>query len=121
MIVPLLKPILQSEHNTRYFLLLASVFTFLISQTIEYSKYYNIEIAGYLNVLSGYMNYHFTLGYVSYFVLGCYINALIMRRTKIKWIGILLWTIGFLWTVFGVFFAARKSIKIRLFIWYNEH
>lgn len=76
-LVPLLRKITEDKRATEYFLGIGFVFTFLIPQAIDLLSRIDYPIVRLLvenfsSVLAS-MEFHFTLGYVYYFVLGFYI------------------------------------------------
>lgn len=89
-IVPFLRKIVYTVELTKYFLALSLVFTFLLPQSIVFvSMAYNkagIVANGILNKIS----FHFTLGYVCYFVCGYYLSKIDINRKK----EIVIYTLG---------------------------
>lgn len=75
--VPVLRKITLSKKTTEYFLIVGTVITFIIPRTTEFLKLLNIPsvtaIAKSINEVTSDMNFHLTLGYVFYFVLGYYL------------------------------------------------
>ena len=74
LIVPLVKKIVESKLLTRYFLVLALVFSFIIPQLIAIIALWNEEFSSVANLIVGKISFHFTVGYVGYFVLGYYLS-----------------------------------------------
>ena len=68
-ITPLLRKITADEKATKYFVIVSLVFTFLIPAVLSIPQ---------LNAVKDYYDnsvfFHFTLGYVSYYVLGYYLD-----------------------------------------------
>ena len=74
LIVPLVRPIAASEALMKYFLLLALVFAFLLPQLITCIPPRYVLLIQTVRQINFYLSFHFTLGYVSYFVLGYYLS-----------------------------------------------
>lgn len=75
-LIPFFKVIINSEILTRYFLLLSLFFTFIIPFVEKICSLQNMQIATLIEGGIGKLNFHFTLGYVSYFILGFYLNKI---------------------------------------------
>ena len=75
MIVPFLKKIVESPSLTRYFLLLALICTFAIPQGISLLSLVNENYGGAVNYVWETFDFHFTLGFVGYFVCGYFISS----------------------------------------------
>lgn len=77
MAVPILRKITASKKITEYFLILGAIMTFIIPRTTEFLKILNIPnvtvIVKSVNAAISDMNFHITLGYAFYFVLGYYL------------------------------------------------
>lgn len=105
-VTPFLRKIVESEELMKYFLGVSLVFTFILPQGISLVTYRFGSIGLELDAILANVNLYFTLGYVSYFVYGYYLN-----RTKIeksRGIIFLLGIIGFLMTII---FTAVLSVK----------
>lgn len=74
MLVPLLRKIVESQKLTKYFLFLSLIFSFFIPQIIDIIQLCNKAVGNVLSEVVDNMHFHFTLGYVGYFVLGYYLN-----------------------------------------------
>lgn len=72
-IVPLLKKIAESYDLIRYFLIVSLIFSFIIPQAMGLIGQTGSEWYGVLNYVRENSYFNFTLGYVSYFVLGYYL------------------------------------------------
>lgn len=86
--IPLIKPIISSEERLKYYLTLAIVFSFIIPEIVTIVNDFAPElvIKGVENVnhdVSN-MNMHIVLGYVSYFVLGYYLNIVDLSKAQRK-------------------------------------
>lgn len=104
MCVPFIKPIVENDNKIRYFLLLAFFFAFIIPEFLTLLNDFgngNVLVIKGANAISTYannMNMYIVLGYASYFVLGYYINKIILskrQRLMIYVIGV----IGFITTI----------------------
>lgn len=73
LIVPFLRPIVRDEKLLRYFLLLTLIFTFLLPQIASAVSLLSWQYCAEFKALTGKFYYHFTLGFVPYFVLGYYL------------------------------------------------
>jgi len=82
-ITPLLRKIVADKNATEYFLLLSILFTFTIPAVI---KIFNLEN---LELLINKIDFHFTLGYVGYYVGGHYLYTYGIRKEYRKYIYIL--------------------------------
>lgn len=99
-IVPLVKPIVQSMELTKYFLLLSLIFTFAIPQAIKLVSLKYPGAGSFVNVVWNKVSFHFTLGYVGYFVLGYYLSKTELSR-KVKRIIYFLSACGCFATIIG--------------------
>lgn len=98
MLVPLLKEIVRNMTLTKYFLFLTLVFTFVLPYIADLFLLIDSSINMIIESGIETINFHFTLGYVGYFVLGYYLNR-INTDGKIKWLIYFLGAIGFIFTV----------------------
>lgn len=73
LIVPFLRAIVRDEKLLRYFLLLTLIFTFLLPQIASAVSLLSWQYCAEFKALTGKFYYHFTLGFVPYFVLGYYL------------------------------------------------
>lgn len=112
MCMPFIKPIVENDVRIRYYLILAFVFAFIVPEVTTLVKDFGnetlIQVVGAINYSVNKMNMHIVLGYISYFVLGYYINKtdLIKRqRIMIYVLGIL----GFMFTVMMDLIVAFKT------------
>ena len=74
MITPLVRKIVESQILTKYFLALALVFTFIFQQGIVIMYVADETIAYLASSIIQNINFHFTLGYIPYFILGYYLS-----------------------------------------------
>lgn len=113
-IVPLLRPICKDIKLTRYFLVLSIFFSFLAPTIIRILTGLDLIMpnstpakgllaANYL--LDEKIHFHFTLGYVAYFVLGYYIHQSSLSSYQRKCIYLL----GVLGALFTIFFSRYVS------------
>lgn len=109
-IVPLLRPICKDMKLVRYFLVLSLFFSFLVPSIVKFLTGLTLiaphpilsETLKTINILFDYRFYfHFTLGYVAYFVLGHYMHQVLLQSKQRKFIyalGILGWTFSIVFT-----------------------
>lgn len=126
MIVPLLRPICKDIKLMRYFLILSIFFSFLAPTIIQILTGLDlimpdsIPAKGLLaanHLLDKNIHFHFTLGYVAYFVLGYYIHQISLSSTQRKSIYVL----GILGGGFAIFFTRFIShIAYIPFDFYSE-
>lgn len=96
MCIPFIKPIVQNEHTMRYFLVLAILFGMIVPEIRIFVNDFGSDfLIKTVNTIGGdieQMNMHMVLGYVSYFVLGYYLNSIDLtkkQRTLIYIMGLL--------------------------------
>lgn len=99
-LVPLLRKIVVSMELTKYFVLLALVFTFILPYLITLISLYSEKIASIAGKVLNSVCFSFTLGYVSYFVFGYFFIQINIERKK-RWLIYLLGAIGFIVTSFA--------------------
>lgn len=98
LIIPFLKEIIANEKLLKYFLSLSFIFTFFISPMTEYFE------LGFVNNVFSKMEWHFTLGYSAYFVMGYFIMKCdISKRMQkiIRIVGLISMGITILVTIWG--------------------
>lgn len=93
MCIPFIKPIVENDRKTKYFLLLAFIFAFAIPEFVTLSKDFGsefvIKVVERINKHVENMNMHMVLGYASYFVLGYYMNKISLSKKQRMWIYVL--------------------------------
>ena len=99
LLIPLLRPIAQSETLMRYFLLLALIFTFLLPQLVLYSSFISPQLSVVIKTVSMYTYCYFPLGLTVYFVGGYYLS----RREFSRREEIILYCIGVAGLLFSIF------------------
>lgn len=76
-LIPLLREITKSKKATEYFIVIGTIFTIIIPRIMSFLNILKIEKIAKLQTsvqaILNDMNFHFTLGYVLYFVLGYYL------------------------------------------------
>ena len=86
MCVPFIKPIAENDNKVRYFLLLAFFFAFVIPEFFtlanDFGNGFVIEGANAIRQDVNNMNMHIVLGYASYFVLGYYVNKIVLSKRQ---------------------------------------
>lgn len=116
MIVPLVKPIVKSMELTKYFLLLSFAFTFVIPQTVKLVSLKHPSIASLANGMLGKVSFHFTLGYVSLFVCGYYLNKVDLGK-RMKTVIYVLSICGFLTTIVGTSMLSVSGQKANVMLY----
>ena len=111
MCVPLIKPIIQSDARTKYFLVLSFIFAFLFPELITLGKDFgnNAIISGaelFDNVINK-MNMYMVLGYAGYFILGYYMNKI--NPDKLQ--RIVIYLLGLSGAVFTVVVNLKGALK----------
>lgn len=106
MIVPFLKKIVESPSLTRYFLLLALICTFAIPQGISLLSLVNENYGGAVNYVWETFDFHFTLGFVGYFVCGYYISSTDFSKKQ----RMLIYILGLSGIVSTILFSSLLSI-----------
>lgn len=108
MLVPFLKKVIETTSLVKYFLTLSIIFTFTIPYfTIFFSIKYDALGRVLENIVSN-LNFHFTLGYVSYFVAGYYLNKEDMSG-RIKWFIYILGILGTIATILLTAWISKKT------------
>lgn len=75
LLVPFFVKIVESRALTKYFLLLSLIFTIILSQVSLILTIFDCsEITGLVKYILGSIDFHFTLGLSSYFVMGYYLS-----------------------------------------------
>lgn len=102
MLVPLLKKITETRKMTEYFLCIALVFTFIIPRILDLLTIlelpHTVELTSALQAALSNMNFHFTLGFVAYFVLGHYLAKYEISK-KLEFCIYILGILGFIATI----------------------
>lgn len=116
MLVPLLRPICKDIKLVKYFLILSFLFTFLPTTVIKVLTGINLItssaiISRILQAIDIFfkdkMYFYFTLGYVSYFILGLYINQINLKSWQRK----VIYGLGFLGVLFTIFFSSYINLR----------
>lgn len=111
-IIPLIKPIIENDKRTKYFLILAGIFAIIIPFIgtligdfggIKLNKLWTI-----INDTINNTNLYFVVGYTGYFVLGYYINKVNLSKKAIMIIYIL-GILGFIMTIGLSVLASLKT------------
>lgn len=100
-ITPLLRKITADEFSIKYFLIIGFLFTILFPALLWALSYFDGDCADYdaVSTLYSNVNFHFTLGYSFYFVLGFFMNKVHIGE-KTEYIIYALGILGFAATVF---------------------
>lgn len=109
-ITPILRKITESKETTRYFLILSMIFTFVIpSVIVELNKLKNPTV----DVVTGNynkLNFHLTLGYSAYFVLG-YVLSKVNISKRMQSLIYFMGVIGSVVTILLTIFTSRQILK----------
>lgn len=105
LLIPLLRPIVKSESLTRYFLLLAFVFTFLLPQLALFTSFVSYEASTVIRTVIMYSYCFFPLGFTVYFVGGYYLS----RRSFSRREEIVLYCVGIAALLFSIIAPAALS------------
>ena len=105
LLIPLLRPIVKSESLTRYFLLLAFVFTFLLPQLALFTSFVSYEASTVIRTVIMYSYCFFPLGFTVYFVGGYYLS----RRNFSRREEIVLYCVGIAALLFSIIAPAALS------------
>ena len=82
LLIPLLRPIVQNETLTRYFLLLAFVFTFLLPQLALFLSFVSYQASAVIHTVIMYSYCFFPLGFTAYFIGGYYLSRMDFSRRE---------------------------------------
>lgn len=83
MLIPFMKKIVESEILVKYFLILCTIFAVLVPHIVLLSRTFMPVLSTLADKLLADMEFHFTLGYVGFFVAGYYINKTeISKKTQ---------------------------------------
>lgn len=111
---------MRDEKLLRYFLLLTLIFTFLLPQIASAVSLLSWQYCAEFKALTGKFYYHFTLGFVPYFVLGYYLVRQEFSLTA-KRVLYALGVLGFVLTVVLTSFASRlQGAATELFYGYDS-
>lgn len=119
LIVPFLKKIVESETLTIYFLALSILFTILIPTGIQIVTLFSTSLGTAMKALTANMQYHFTLGFVGYFV-GGYVLAEKEISPRLRKMIYALGVLGFAATVLLTAFVSLHQ-KEATTLFYNNH
>ena len=110
--IPLIKPVVGDESRIKYYLLIAFVFAFAFPTFVVLANDFaeeHLRLA--INAINhdvGNMYMHFVLGYLSYFVLGFYLNRITLKKSH-RIIIYFLGLAGFASTIFLDSYVALKT------------
>ena len=105
LLIPLLRPIVKSESLTRYFLLLALIFTFLLPQLALFTSFVSYEASTVIRTVIMYSYCFFPHGFTVYFVGGYYLS----RRSFSRREEIVLYCVGIAALLFSIIAPAALS------------
>ena len=74
MIVPFVKKIAESESLTKYFLVLAFLFAFVLPQSVEIISLFSEKYVKYAGTFAEHFHLKFVGGFTAYFLLGYFLN-----------------------------------------------
>ena len=75
MLFPFAKKIIESKFLTKYFLLLALIFAFLIPQSVNIISLFSEKYGAFAAAISSNFNMNFVMGFTGYFILGYVLNT----------------------------------------------
>lgn len=120
LIVPLLQKFTCEESLTRYFLLLAFLFTFLLPQMSLFCSFFSPQLGNLINTVTMYTYLYFPLGLTVYFVGGYYLS----RREFSRREELVLYAAGIAGLIFSVFgslaYSRTQGAASDLFYTYNS-
>lgn len=120
LLIPLLRPIVQNETLTRYFLLLAFIFTFLLPQLALFLSFVSYQASAVIHTVIMYSYCFFPLGFTAYFIGGYYLS----RRDFSRREEITLYCIGVAGLLVSVFapvaLSRAQSAPSDIFYTYNS-
>lgn len=115
MCLPIIRPIVATDTRMKYFITLSFCFAFLIPQIIvmtnDFGSDLGKEVINTFNKNVKDMNLQFVLGYVSYFVLGYYLD----KRELNKKQRTIIYVLGFLGAIFTIEADRIVAIKNQMF------
>ncbi len=114
MCIPLIKQLTKNDNLIKYFLLLSFIFCFIRTQTELVTTHFlsdNVElIFDSINTVFKNFNINMLLGFVSYFILGYYLNKTEISK-KLRTIIYILGVIGLILTILLNLLASRNAGK----------
>lgn len=118
MIVPLVKPIVKSMELTKYFLLLSLLFTFVVPQAIKLISLKYSAAGSFVGSIWNKVWFHFTLGYVCYFVCGYFLSKTDLGKNVKRTIYFLA-ICGFISTIVGTAWISVSQQKANVILYDN--
>ena len=82
MIVPFTKKIAESEFLTKYFLVLAFIFTFFLPQSVNFISVFSEKYGTFANNILDNFHFHFVMGFTGYFLLGYFLNKIDITKKQ---------------------------------------
>ena len=120
LLIPLLRPIVQNETLTRYFLVLAFILTFLLPQLALFCSFVSPQVSVLISTVSMYTYCFFPTGFTVYFVGGYYLS----RRQFSRRDEVILYCIGVLGLLLSIFLpvahARAQSAPVDIYYNYNS-
>ena len=116
-IIPFVKLIIKDKPLTKYYLILALIFTFILPECISTMPLYFKTLGGIFSKVYKNINLHFVLGYTSYFILG-YVLIKKELSSKNKIIVYILGIVGFISTILLTYITS-KNFNIRNTVFYE--
>lgn len=110
MIIPFLKVVVNNDFLTRYFLVLAIIFTFVMPQIISTISIGFENYGAIIESIVYNIHMHLVLGYTLYFILGYYLNKIVISK-KLTRIIYVLGIFGFASTVLLTVWVTYYSNK----------
>lgn len=121
-LVPLLRKITESKKLMEYFLILVLVFTFIIPRGLQFFGVlelpHTVDLIKAIQTAYSKVHFHFTLGFVGYFVAGYYFRKYEISK-RIENLIYVLGIVGFLSTIFlSSWYSLREGQQSTMF--YSE-
>ncbi|MBQ9433943.1 MAG: acyltransferase family protein [Synergistaceae bacterium] len=86
MILPLFRHIAESEFLTKYFLILALIFTYILPECADIVSLFSEEYASSIGGISENFHMYFTAGFTGFFLLGHFLNQADITPKAERWI-----------------------------------
>ena len=110
MILPFTKKIVESDFLTKYFLLLAFIFTFFLPQSVNLISVFSEKYGTIATYIINNFYFYFVMGFTVYFLLGCVLNKIEISKKQeriIYFLGIC----GFIATILMSIMVSRIKNK----------
>ena len=108
MITPLLRPIVAKPGGAAYFLVLSFIFGILLPQIASTAELFSESLGKHLATGVNKFRMSFVLGYSFYFVLGYYLDNIVLGK-KLRTCLFILGPLGFIFTIAATFAVSRMK------------